>query len=157
MVAVVRFLANGLHGGVAKTLEKVTVLVSGDGLAWIGRTRRSLAAGGADLLLSRSVVPAVGSVGADLDRGPVGWIHSTEKREVGLQGGHGLAVGCRCPPERRESDLCAGGCTRPVNKGGGKQGAAVGDPREELLLWALPCALKWRVGRPWMQVGVVRL
>ena len=31
-------------GGVAKTLEKVTVLVSGDGLAWIGRTTCSLAA-----------------------------------------------------------------------------------------------------------------
>ena len=43
-VAVVSFLANGLHGGVAKTLEKVTVLVSGDGLAWIGRTTCSLAA-----------------------------------------------------------------------------------------------------------------
>jgi len=39
---------------VAKALEKVTVSVSDDGLAWIGRTRRSLAAGGADLLLSRS-------------------------------------------------------------------------------------------------------
>ena len=41
MVAVVRFLANGLHGGVAKTLGKVTVLVSGDGMAWIGRTTSS--------------------------------------------------------------------------------------------------------------------
>jgi len=40
-VAVVSFLAIGLHGRVAKTLEKVTVSVSDDGLAWIGRTRCS--------------------------------------------------------------------------------------------------------------------
>jgi len=31
-VAVVSFLANGLHGRVAKTLEKVTALVSDEGL-----------------------------------------------------------------------------------------------------------------------------
>jgi len=40
-VAVVSFLAIGLHGRMAKALEKVTVSVSDDGLAWIGRTRRS--------------------------------------------------------------------------------------------------------------------
>jgi len=50
-VAVVSFLAIGLHGRVAKVLEKATVPISDDGLAWIGRTRRSLAAGGADLLI----------------------------------------------------------------------------------------------------------
>ena len=38
MVAVVLFLANGLHGRVAKALGKVTVSVSDDGLAWIRRT-----------------------------------------------------------------------------------------------------------------------
>ena len=43
-VAVVSSLAIGLHGRVAKALEKVTVSVSDDGLAWIRRTRRSLAA-----------------------------------------------------------------------------------------------------------------
>jgi len=37
-VAAVLFLANGLHGRVAKVLEKATVLVSDDGLAWIRRT-----------------------------------------------------------------------------------------------------------------------
>jgi len=35
---VVSFLAIGLHGRVAKVLEKATVLVSDDGLAWIRRT-----------------------------------------------------------------------------------------------------------------------
>ena len=43
-VAVVPFLAIGLHGRVAKMLEKATVLVSDDGLAWIRRTACSLAA-----------------------------------------------------------------------------------------------------------------
>ena len=43
-VAVVPFLAIGLHGRVAKVLEKATVLVFDDGLAWIRRTRCSLAA-----------------------------------------------------------------------------------------------------------------
>ena len=42
-VAVVSFLAIGLHGRVAKALGKVTVSVSDDGLTWIGRTRCSLA------------------------------------------------------------------------------------------------------------------
>ena len=51
VVAVVLFLAIGLHGRVAKALEKVTVSVSDNGLAWIRRTACSLAAGG---LLRRS-------------------------------------------------------------------------------------------------------
>jgi len=54
MVAVVRFLANGLHGRVARLLGKATVPISDDGLAWIGRTTSSLAAENTDLLLSRS-------------------------------------------------------------------------------------------------------
>ena len=69
-VVVVRFLANGLHGGVAKTLEKATVPISDDGLAWIGRTRCSLAAGG---LLRRSgllmTVRAQGRSGLMVKRG----------------------------------------------------------------------------------------
>ena len=44
-VAVVSFLAIGLHGRVAKVLEKTTVSVSDDGLAWIRRTACSLADG----------------------------------------------------------------------------------------------------------------
>ena len=43
-VAVVSFLAIGLYGRVAKVLEKATVLVSDDGLAWIRRTACSLTA-----------------------------------------------------------------------------------------------------------------
>ena len=43
-VAVVPLFAVGLHGKVARVLEKATVPVSSDGLAWIGRTRCSLAA-----------------------------------------------------------------------------------------------------------------
>jgi len=42
--AVVPLFAVGLHGRVAKVLEKATVPLSDDGLAWIGRTRCSLAA-----------------------------------------------------------------------------------------------------------------
>jgi len=41
-VAVARFLAVGLQGRVAKVLEKATVPVSDDGLAWIRRGGRSL-------------------------------------------------------------------------------------------------------------------
>ena len=50
-VAVVLPFAVGLHGRVARVLEKATVPVPDDGLEWIRRTRRSLAAGGADLLI----------------------------------------------------------------------------------------------------------
>ena len=62
-VAVVSFLAIGLHGRVAKVLEKATVLVSDDGLAWIRRTACSLAAGGADLL----IWAAIRCCGGELD------------------------------------------------------------------------------------------
>ena len=48
-VAVVPLFAVGPHGRVAKVLEKATVLVSDDGLAWIRRTTCSLAAYAADL------------------------------------------------------------------------------------------------------------
>ena len=40
-VTVVLFLAVGLQGRVARVLEKATVPVSDDGLAWIRRTRCS--------------------------------------------------------------------------------------------------------------------
>ena len=41
VVAVVSFIAIGLHGRVARLLGKATVPISDDGLAWIGRTRCS--------------------------------------------------------------------------------------------------------------------
>jgi len=83
----VRFLANGLHGGVAKTLEKVTVLVSDDGLAWIGRTRCSLAAVCADL--GCRLLFCCGWMVLDL------LVCRTSPPAIGVQEGGPACCGCR--------------------------------------------------------------
>ena len=89
-VAVVVMLpfAVGLHGRVARVLEKATVPVSNDGLEWIRRTRRSLAAGGPDLLIWAAIRCCGGELGLDLcalDKGEKmaadgGCAHSLERR-----------------------------------------------------------------------------
>ena len=59
-VAVVLFLAVGLQGRVARVLEKATVPVSDDGLAWIGSEHHSLLAVESGRVLNLDLRPGDG-------------------------------------------------------------------------------------------------
>ena len=141
-VAVVSFLAIGLHGRVAKAMEKVTVSVSDDGLVWIRRTDCSLVACALDLNCRCCCCPDLDCCGTRLDLGASGCCQVLLLATVAADLAAGCVVlgqqGIRC---------CRRGCS---SRAGSLQGRPAGLVKG-WICWIWPLCAREARGQAWLQ------